>query len=211
MAFVAYLYTNRSQIDKIFKWLLIHTLEFVALLFITYLVFKFIRRNNTNTDNQNIDQNILNPIDDKKLLLNVEKIKEVKEESRYRLNNGLVTPTEEKFLKVLEGVVGDRYRIVPQVQLSRIMKPVDSNNRFTNYKDFNLIKAKSIDFVLYDKDLIKPHVAIELDDRSHGRYDRIKRDEFVNKIMEEVGLKLIRIPVSYNYDLEWLRREIFNE
>ncbi|MFZ2072550.1 MAG: DUF2726 domain-containing protein [Minisyncoccia bacterium] len=135
----------------------------------------------------------------------------VQVEKRYSLKQGLLTPTEEIFMGVLERVVQDNYRIVPQVQLSRIMKPIDSSAHFTNYHDFNLIKAKSIDFVLYDKDLIHPYLAIELDDSSHERLDRIERDEFVNRVMEEVGLRIIHVPVSNSYDENELRNRIFNE
>jgi hypothetical protein len=41
---------------------------------------------------------------------------------------------------------------------------------------------------------------IELDDRSHDRYDRKIRDEWVNKIMEKVGIKMIRMKPSYSYE-----------
>ncbi len=204
VGFVAFLYTYKSQIETFLKSLVMYGILIISIFFIFYLI-KIIRRQSGGgvvSTNSNILKNYLEKSE------NFTSSTFIPEESRYKLNNGLVTPTEEKFMKVLEEVVGDRYRIVPQVQLSRIMKPVDSNKNFTNYKDFNLIKAKSIDFVLYDKDL-KPHLAIELDDRSHRRYDRIKRDEFVNKVMEEVGLRIIHIPVSYNYDSEWLKMEIF--
>ncbi|MEN7973211.1 MAG: DUF2726 domain-containing protein, partial [Verrucomicrobiota bacterium] len=34
--------------------------------------------------------------------------------------------------------------------------------------------------------------AIELDDKSHQRKDRIKRDQFLNQVMESAGVPLIR-------------------
>lgn len=129
-------------------------------------------------------------------------------DSRYSLKQSLITPAEKEFLNVLEQVVGDRYVIKPQVQLSSIVKPVDSNEHFTNYHDFNQIKAKSIDFVLFDKDY-RPYLAIELDDSTHRRWDRIKRDVFIDDVMKGVHLRIIHVPVEYVYDPSELRDQIF--
>lgn len=132
----------------------------------------------------------------------------VKTPPKYSLKESQITEAEKNFLETLKQVVGDSYRIEPQVQLSSIIRPTDSNGRYTNYTDFNRIKAKSIDFVLFD-DKNKPYLAIELDDRSHFRWDRIKRDQFVNDLMDEVGLRIVHIPFSYSYDIEGLKRQIF--
>ena len=129
---------------------------------------------------------------------------------RYSLKGTLITEAEKNFLTTLKQVVGDRYRIELQVQLSRIVTPTDSNEHFTNYRDFNQIKAKSIDFVLYDKEY-RPYLCIELDDRSHLRWDRMKRDAFVDEIMKSVGLRIIHIPAAYSYDIDALREEIFQD
>lgn len=133
------------------------------------------------------------------------------EEGRYNLNKSLVTEAEQEFLKVLEEVVGDSYRIVPQVPLSGIVKPKDSNSHYTNYHDFNKISAKKIDFVLYNKETWAPVLAIELDDRSHLKWKRTQRDMFVNELMEGVGLSILHIRTSYVYDHKELRQEILEK
>lgn len=130
------------------------------------------------------------------------------QENRYSLRPTLLTPAEKVFLNALEQAVGNHYRIENQVPLSRIVVPRDSNENFTNYHDFNRIKAKSIDFVLYDQNYT-PYLCIELDDRSHLQWDRIKRDAFVDELMRDVGLRIIHIPVRYSYDLSILRQQIF--
>jgi hypothetical protein len=122
---------------------------------------------------------------------------------QYRLRDCLITQAEKNFLEVLKESVGDKYYIELQVQISRIVEPTNSN-----YSDFNRIKAKSIDFVLYDKNY-KPFLAIELDDSSHLKADRIDRDNFVDGVMNSVGLRIIHVPVSYHYDIEKLRNQIF--
>jgi len=128
---------------------------------------------------------------------------------RYKLKKSLLTNTEKKFLEVLSPLVGEEYHLMLQVQLSGIVEPIHSSFRYTNYPDFNRIKAKSIDFVLYDLNY-EPIVAIELDDPSHTRPDRVLRDEFVDSTMRQVGLPLVRIPAAYSYNQEEIKRLIFS-
>ncbi len=147
-------------------------------------------------------------------LLNVENSSDdvpEKEElgEKYGLKDSLLTPAEKNFLIVLKEVVGGHLDIVPQVQLSRIVSSLNSNSHFTNWGDLNRINSRSIDFVLYDKEFT-PHLAIELDDRSHWRPERIKRDHFVDEVLRVVGIPIIHIPVAYSYDTNALRQEIFN-
>lgn len=132
------------------------------------------------------------------------------EEQKYDLKPNLLTPTEEIFYKILKEVVGDTYQIIPQVQLLKLMTVRDSNYNYTNYADLNQINKKSVDFVLYDQEL-KAYMAIELDDYTHSQEDRIRRDEWVNKIMKQIGLPLLHIPVSHAYNIEKLKEDIFNK
>lgn len=53
------------------------------------------------------------------------------------------------------------------------------------------IQAKHVDFVVTDTDY-NVIAIIELDDTSHKRPDRIRRDLFVNEVLSGVGYKLIR-------------------
>jgi hypothetical protein len=41
---------------------------------------------------------------------------------------------------------------------------------------FNRIQSKHVDFLLCSKDAVRPLLAIELDDSSHGEQSRITRD-----------------------------------
>jgi hypothetical protein len=118
-----------------------------------------------------------------------------------------MTQTETDFLAVLERVVAGRYRILPQVALSALVRAVNTDPH-KNYGDFNRIKAKSIDYVLYDSNY-RPYLAIELDDRSHLKLDRILRDQFVNNVMQNVGLRILHVQVRSTYDEAWLKEQIF--
>lgn len=116
----------------------------------------------------------------------------------YLVKSNPMTETEKNFLGYLKPFT-DKYNLIvlPQVQLQSIFK-VYNNKDISN---FNKIKAKSIDFAIvnnkYDYKLF-----IELDDYSHNQENRIKRDLFVNNLFNSYNLKLIRIKVQKNYNLE---------
>lgn len=65
-----------------------------------------------------------------------------------------------------------------------------------------------LDFVLIDAATGAPVAAIELDDRSHEEPDRIRRDEFLEDVLAEAGLPLIRVTVQRGYSATDLRREL---
>ncbi len=52
----------------------------------------------------------------------------------------------------------------------------------------NRIHAKHIDFVLCDPETMEAKLAIELDDASHNRRDRVERDKFVDGALSAAGV-----------------------
>lgn len=136
--------------------------------------------------------------------LEVEAIPEVhfdeKEEEKevylpYKKKSFLLTKTEYNFDRILTEIVADKYYIGRQVPLSSIVEVTSS------YKPYrSKIDKKTIDFVLFNKAGYTPHLAIELDDPSHLRWDRIERDEFVHDVLKKADIRLIRIKSAYVYD-----------
>lgn len=119
----------------------------------------------------------------------------------FRKKDFLLTPTELKFYKLLKSITDKLgYNLFTQVSLYEIIQT-------QNHLHFNSIKSKSIDFVITQENC-KILLCIELDDISHTREDRIKRDNFINKLFEELNIKLLRIPVQSFYNLEELEKEI---
>ncbi len=54
-------------------------------------------------------------------------------------------------------------------------------------------------------------LAIELDDRSHQRPDRVERDRFLNQALSAAGLPLLRVAVAEHYDADQLQAEVIGK
>ena len=54
------------------------------------------------------------------------------------------------------------------------------------------VQAKHVDFVLCDSKLVARYI-IELDDSSHNAPDRTERDQFVDRVLQAVGYKVLRL------------------
>ncbi len=120
---------------------------------------------------------------------------------RYSKKEYLLTQTELKFYRLLKQITDELNLVIcPQVTLYQIV-----TNK--NYKYFSKIQNKSIDFVIAEENL-KIKLCIELDDYTHKRNKRVKRDEFINKLFADLNIKLIRIPVQNFYNLEELKNRI---
>lgn len=121
--------------------------------------------------------------------------------STYTKKEYLLTPNELKFYKLLKTITDKlNLTLFTQVALYEIINCKD-------YKDFNKIKSKSIDFVITEKNC-KIKLCIELDDNTHNYKNRIERDNFINKLFEQTNTKLLRIPLQNFYNLEELEQKI---
>jgi very-short-patch-repair endonuclease len=110
-----------------------------------------------------------------------------------------MTKAEHEFFKVLQEVVQDKYYIVPQVQLSNLVQ-VEKQERW-EYTYRNKINRKSVDFVLFNKEYFTPRLVIELDDSSHLRENRRTRDNFLDEVLNKVGLKIVHIKTAHRYNI----------
>lgn len=119
----------------------------------------------------------------------------------YLKKEYLMSEAEKKFFFVLQEILGNDYLIFSKVRMTDLLYlPKMSNSSFYHY--FNKIQAKHVDFLICDKENIKPLLAIELDDSSHLKVDRILRDKLVDKIFESASFSIIHITASASYDKE---------
>jgi hypothetical protein len=138
----------------------------------------------------------------------LEKRKKQKPVYHYKKKEFILTKAEYEFFKTLQSVVGEQYYVFPQMHLPT----------FIDYKvpgqswraAFRHIDEKSVDFVICDKNYLRPLVAIELDDSSHSREDRVLRDEEVERILKEGDLPLLRFKNKGGFSTEEVSGEISN-
>lgn len=125
---------------------------------------------------------------------------------KYKKKDFFMTRAEHQCYDALIKAVGDKYHVFPQAHLPTI---VDGRIIGQNWKgSFRHIDEKSVDFVLCDKAYIAPILAIELDDKTHTREDRVMRDKEVERILSMANLPLLRIKNHGNFDPQILLKEI---
>lgn len=130
-----------------------------------------------------------------------EEIKNEDLSSLYEKKTYLLTQNELKFYKLLKNITEkNNLNVFSQVTLYEIIK-------YKNIKDFNKIKSKTIDFVITDSNC-KIKLCIELDDPTHIKENRQKRDEFINKLFKDLDIKLLRIPTQNYYNIKELEKYI---
>ena len=124
----------------------------------------------------------------------------------YQKRKYLFSMAENNFYQVLKSVCTN-YEIFAKVRLLDVLKPVGQNWKGGKRK----IDAKHIDYLLCSKDTFTPLLIIELDDKSHQRKDRQRRDSFVDQAVEVAGLKILHVRCQTNYNTAVLREKIESE
>ena len=112
----------------------------------------------------------------------------IKKEYVYIKKSCAMTPSELSFYKTLHEAINGCV-IIPQAHLSMFL---DHEIKGQNWKAaFARINGKSVDFLICTNDM-KPLIAIELDDNTHNQPNRKTRDDFVNSIMANTNMPLLR-------------------
>ena len=126
----------------------------------------------------------------------------------YEKADALFTSAERAFLQALEQGVGTQWRITGKVRLGDILSVHKglSNSQRTSAR--NRINQKHVDFVLCDPRTLQIVGVIELDDRSHDRPDRQRRDEFVDHALGAAGIPILHVKVQKSYRAEEVRQWI---
>lgn len=134
--------------------------------------------------------------------------KEIKKTTyNYQAKQCYMTKSESDFFRLLNNVAGDRYLIFPQAHLSAIL---DEKVKGQNWKAaFRHINGKSVDYVLCDKQTLKPIYAVELDDYTHNYLNRQERDREVERMLQCAGIPLVRFSDVNNLNEEMIARRFF--
>lgn len=123
----------------------------------------------------------------------------------YKKKKYLLTINEKNFYEVLKSAIENTdYYICPMVRMADIIY-VDRKKTDKWQYHFNKIVGKHVDFLLCNKETMVPLIAIELDDKSHKRQDRIERDSFVNDAFISANIKLLRFKTNNSYNLNEIK------
>ena len=129
--------------------------------------------------------------------------KKPKREYAYTKKACAMTRHELIFYKtLLEAISG--CIIIPQAHLSMFLDHKVYGQNWN--RAFSRINGKSVDFLICTNDM-KPLIAIELDDNTHDRPDRQKRDIFVNSIISDANMPLLRFKAC-EWNSEIIKQEV---
>lgn len=123
----------------------------------------------------------------------------------------LNTPAEQAFYAAVHRAVGSAALIACKVRIAdmlqvRFRKRHRRDQRWWRY--FRLISSKHVDLVVCEPRGGRILAAIELDDRSHRRRDRKRRDRFVDDAFASAGVPLLRFPASGRYDAREIQEHL---
>lgn len=124
----------------------------------------------------------------------------------YTRKQFIMTKAENDFYQTLQQAIGSSYMIYPQAHLDLFL-----DHKVTGQKwgaALSGIQRKSVDFLICNRMYYNPLVAIELDDASHSRPDRVERDGKVEAICKAAGMPLVRMPWRQSYDANQVLEKI---
>jgi very-short-patch-repair endonuclease len=104
----------------------------------------------------------------------------------------LLTDSEYEFFKNLRKAIEPfELSIITKIRMADLIGVnSDIGKQYMSY--FAKIRTKYIDFALVNPDSMEIKFLIELDDKNHCAKNGVKKDAFVNKLLETTGYKLIR-------------------
>ena len=128
--------------------------------------------------------------------------------------SALLSPAERAFFLVLRRAVAEDYELFAKVRLGDILQVKRGVEGKRRYVAFGQISSKHADFVACDPRTFEVVGVVELDDRSHDRPERQRRDAFFDAAMKVARVPVLRVPVRKAYSVkevrEWVR-EAFEE
>jgi len=135
------------------------------------------------------------------LFIKSAKTDDVEEILPYRLKKYFFSKSEQQFFRILEEQINSKqYSVFAKVRLGDFVE-VDApkGERMSNW---NRIKSKHVDFLIYNIQTDSIAAAIELDGKSHEGNGMQKSDDFKDKLYPVIGVTLTRIKVGSDFSQE---------
>lgn len=121
------------------------------------------------------------------------------DETIYELKS-IMTDYERKFYNILKDL-GDEFIVVPQLNLAAVVKKINNNKYYSEL-------FRNIDFAIFSKDYTKLLLLIEINDKTHQSKKRRDRDLKVQKICNDIDVKLIKFYSSYPNEKDYVLNRV---
>lgn len=125
----------------------------------------------------------------------------IKEQTAYEIKPFMTTYEKRMYNIFLK--LGSDYKIVPQINLASIIKKKNNDHYYSDL-------FRNIDFAIFDKEYDKLLLLIEIDDASHDTYKRKQRDQKVNAICLDAGIKILHFHTNYPNEESYVLKRILN-
>ena len=117
----------------------------------------------------------------------------------------LMTDYEKYFYNILKELESElNVKIHPQINLASIIKK-ETNNYYINEL------FRNIDFAIFDENYDELMLLIEINDSTHKTYKRIIRDEKVDTIVKNTGIRIIKFYSNYPNKKDYIKERIKKE
>lgn len=124
----------------------------------------------------------------------------------YRATDSLLSNAERSFYLVLLQTIDAEWCVFAKVRLLDLLTIPRGTPEAHAHR--NRVQSKHVDFVLCNRESLRPMLVIELDDASHERTRRAERDEFVNRVFKAAGTPLLRVRAQRSYNVGELAQQI---
>lgn len=128
----------------------------------------------------------------------------------YESAGPLLTAAERNFHLSLEKAIPSGYVLTFKVRIGDVLKVRKGLDRKRAMIMRSKIQQKHFDFVFCRKEDMSVACCVELNDASHNRADRVKRDEFVRAACEAAGVPLLEVKAGRSYAVEDLRLHVMS-
>ena len=126
----------------------------------------------------------------------------------YESQKYLLTPAEKLFFASLIPAVDGHYIIFSKVRMGDVLKVVSGLDAKRGLVARGKIQQKHFDFVLCNKSM-EIICCIELNDKSHAKRDRVRRDQFVRAACKHAGVPLVEFKCQSSYEPGAIKERIF--
>lgn len=130
---------------------------------------------------------------------------------RYRSRGSPLTRAEVAFYAVLAHAVYPQLIVFPKIRVTDLIEITADRRTAEGSKAWNQVAQKHVDFVLCEPATLNTVAVLELDDRSHDRPDRQRRDALVDQAFTDADIRILHIQCQSSYSQPDTRRMIFAE